>query len=174
MDENASRIVVAQPADVEPSISVMVRAFVADPVACWMYRDPQRYLLYFGQFIRAFAGTAFSTGTAWCVEGLDETLPRDVMADVNAMFAEMTKYHPQCPHWYLPTIGVEPHLQGKGYGSRLLTETLRRCDREHMPAYLESSNPDNTALYQRFGFEVLGDIRIGHSPPMVPMLRSAR
>jgi hypothetical protein len=45
---------------------------------------------------------------------------------------------------------------------------------ERMPAYLESSNPANTALYQRFGFEGLGVIRVGHSPPMVPMLRSAR
>jgi hypothetical protein len=27
-----------------------------------MYRDPQRYLVYFGRFI-------FSTGTAWCVAG---------------------------------------------------------------------------------------------------------
>jgi hypothetical protein len=32
-----------------------------------------------------------------------------------------------------------------------------------MPAYLESSNPANTALYQRFGFERLGVIRVGRS-----------
>jgi hypothetical protein len=85
----------------------------------------------------AFASRAFSTGTAWCVEGnlgaalwlppgvkpdadaiasiLDESVARDVesvardaMADVNTMFAEMTAYHPHNPHWYLPTIGVEP------------------------------------------------------------------
>ena len=196
MNENASRIVAAEATDVEPSINVMVLAFAADPVARWMYRDPRRYLLYFGHFIRAFAGTAFSTGTAWCVEGnlgaalwlppgvkpdtvaiagiLEESVPRNVMVDVNSMFAEMTTYHPQCPHWYLPTIGVEPHLHGKGFGSRLLTESLKQCDQEHMPAYLESSNPANTVLYQRFGFEILGDIRVGHSPPMVPMLRSAR
>jgi hypothetical protein len=43
-----------------------------------------------------------------------------------------------------------------------------------MPAYLESSNPDNAALYGRFGFQPLGVIRAGHSPPMVPMLRLAR
>jgi hypothetical protein len=53
----------------EPLISVMVLAFAGDPVARWMYRDPQRYLVYFGRFIRAFAGKAFSTGTAWCIEG---------------------------------------------------------------------------------------------------------
>jgi hypothetical protein len=41
-------------------------------------------------------------------------------------------------------------------------------------ASLESTNPANTALDQRFGFEGLGVTRVGHSPPMVPMLRSAR
>ena len=65
---------------------------------------------------------------------LGESVPRDLTADVNGMFAEMTAYHPHHPHWYLATIGVEPHLHGKGFGSRLLTETLKQCDRERMPA----------------------------------------
>jgi hypothetical protein len=69
MTENSSRVAAARPADMEPLISVMVLAFAADPVARWMYRDPQRYLAYFGRFIRAFAGKAFSTGTAWCIDG---------------------------------------------------------------------------------------------------------
>ena len=196
MTANSSRVAAAQPTDIEPLISVMVLAFAADPVARWMYRDPQRYLAYFGRFVRAFAGKAFSTGTAWCIEGnlggalwlpsgvrpdedriaaiLNESVPRDVMADVNAMFAEMAAYHPRNPHWYLPTIGIEPHLHRKGLGSALLTQALSRCDQEHMPAYLESSNSANTALYQRFGFKGLGVIRAGCSPPMVPMLRGAR
>jgi ribosomal protein S18 acetylase RimI-like enzyme len=193
---NGSRVATARQADMEPLISVMVLAFAADPVARWMYRDPQRYLAYFGLFIRAFAGKAFSSGTAWCIDGnlggalwlppgvkpdedaiatiLGESVPRDVMADVHTMFGEMVAYHPRNPHWYLPTIGIEPHLHRKGLGSALLTQALSRCDQEHMPAYLESSNSANTALYRRFGFEGLGVIRAGSSPPMVPMLRGAR
>jgi GNAT superfamily N-acetyltransferase len=194
--ESSSHVAVARAADIEPLINVMVLAFSADPVARWMYRDAQRYLGFFGRFIRAFAGKAFLTGTAWCIEGmlggalwlppgvnpdedaivaiLDESVPRDVMTDVNAMFAEMAAYHPRIPHWYLPTIGIEPHLHRKGLGSALLKDGLNRCDREHMPAYLESSNLANVPLYQRLGFEVLGVIRAGGSPPMVPMLRAAR
>ncbi|MGY8665149.1 GNAT family N-acetyltransferase [Bradyrhizobium sp. UFLA05-109] len=174
----------------------MVLAFAADPVARWMYRDPQQYLAYFGRFIRAFAGKAFSTGTAWCIEGnlgaalwlapgvkpaedaiasiLHESVSLRVMADVNAMFGEMAAYHPRNPHWYLPTIGTEPDLRGRGIGSALMREALSRCDQEHMPAYLESSNPANAAFYQGLGFEALGVIRAGDSPPMVPMLRPAR
>jgi ribosomal protein S18 acetylase RimI-like enzyme len=195
MTGNSSRVATAGPADMEQLISVMVLAFAGDPVARWMYRNPQRYLAYFGRFIRAFAGKAFSSGTAWCIDGnlggalwlppgvkpdedaiaaiLAESVPPEVMADVGAMFGEMAAYHPRDPHWYLPTIGIEPHLRGKGLGSALLTEALSRCDQEHMPAYLESSNSANTALYQRFGFQGLGVIRAGSSPPMMPMLRGA-
>src|SRR5258708_35090217 len=111
MNENFTGIVTARPTDMEPSIGVMVLAFAADPVARWMYRDPQRYLACFGRFIVAFAGRAFSTGTAWCIDGnlggalwlppgvkpdeqavaaiLDDGVPRDVLADLNAMVRGM-------------------------------------------------------------------------------------
>jgi ribosomal protein S18 acetylase RimI-like enzyme len=39
---------------------------------------------------------------------------------------------------------------------------------------LESSNPANISLYERFGFEVMGRIQTETSPPMHPMLRAAR
>ena len=105
---------------------------------------------------------------------LEESVPPDVKADTNAIFGEMAADHPRDPHWYLPTIGIESDLHRKGLGSALLTEGLSRCDQEHMPAYLESSNSANAALYQRLGFKALGVIRAGGSPPMVPMLRDAR
>jgi hypothetical protein len=63
MTGSNKRVAAAQPADMEPLVSVMVLAFAADPVARWMYSDPQRYLAHFGRFIRVFAGKAFSTGT---------------------------------------------------------------------------------------------------------------
>jgi hypothetical protein len=49
------------------------------------------------------------------------------------------------------------------------------CDRVHR--YQSGAGlfrATDAALYQRFGFDGLGVIRVGHSPPMVPMLRSAR
>jgi hypothetical protein len=47
-------------------------------------------------------------------------------------------------------------------------------DRDHMLAYLESSNPKNIPLYERHGFELLGTIQVGTSPPIFPMLRTPR
>jgi hypothetical protein len=51
---------------------------------------------------------------------------------------------------------------------------LARCDRDHAPAYLESSNPRNIPFYSRHGFEPLGAIQVGSSPTVVPMLRGPR
>jgi ribosomal protein S18 acetylase RimI-like enzyme len=48
---------------------------------------------------------------------------------------------------------------------------LAWCDRDHVPAYLESSNPRNISFYERHGFESLGAIQVGSSPTVVPMLR---
>jgi ribosomal protein S18 acetylase RimI-like enzyme len=86
----------------------------------------------------------------------------------------MVRYHPQEPHWYLPMIGVEPARQGKGLGAALLRAALLRVDAEGLSAYLESTNPRNVPLYERHGFEVIGEIRVGTCPPIVPMLRPAR
>ena len=88
----------------------------------------------------------------------------------------MGSYHPAEPHWYLPLIGVDPSpsCQRGGYGSELLRHALAACDKDRMPAYLESTNSENTSRYQRQGFEVLGTIQVGASPPIFPMLRRPR
>jgi ribosomal protein S18 acetylase RimI-like enzyme len=64
--------------------------------------------------------------------------------------------------------------QGRGLGSALLEAGLARCDSEGASAYLESSNPKNIPLYERYGFEALGVIEPDDFPPLTPMLRPAR
>ena len=83
----------------------------------------------------------------------------------------MEGYFPREPHWYLPMIGVEPNAQGRGLGAALMRHALERCDRDGVTAYLESSNPLNISLYQRFGCERLGEIQLGDAPVVTPMLR---
>jgi len=51
---------------------------------------------------------------------------------------------------------------------------LDRCDAEHAPGYLESSNPDNIAYYNRFGFEVTGEIAMPDGPTLWSMWRRPR
>ena len=109
---------------------------------------------------------------------LDDVVQRTVSAsirsDAMAIFEQMARYHPRGPHWYLPLIGVDPACQGHGHGGALMTYALRQCDQDHLPAYLESTNPRNISLYQRHGFQVIGTIQVGASPPLAPMLRPAR
>ena len=86
----------------------------------------------------------------------------------------MGGFHPGEPHWYLPFIGVDPAHQGEGYGTELMRHTLKRCDADGIPAYLENSNPRNALFYERLGFEQLGVIKAGTFPEIVPMLRKPR
>jgi ribosomal protein S18 acetylase RimI-like enzyme len=186
----------ATASDEAPSIAVVVLAFSADPAARWTWPDPQQYLRHFPSFVRAFGGKAFAHGSAYYVEGYagaalwlppdvhpDEdvlislvqcTVSEPMQKDVFAVFEQMGRYHPREPHWYLPLIGVDPSHQGKGYGSALLQHALLPCDRDHTLAYLESTNPKNIPLYERHGFELLGTIQVGTSPPLFPMLRKPR
>jgi ribosomal protein S18 acetylase RimI-like enzyme len=180
------------PADVERAVAVLTLAFSADPITRWTYPQPVQYLALFPVLVRAFGGGAFAEGTArhvadyagaalWLPPGkepdqaaLEASLPQGREDEFAAFFEEMASYHPHEPHWYLPLIGVDPSRRRNGYGAALLQDTLRRCDQDHVAAYLESTNPANVPLYQRHGFEVLGTIQAGSSPPLFPMLRPAR
>ena len=177
----------------EAATSVVTLAFSTDPVARWMYPDPDQYLQHFPQFIRAFAGKSFENGTAylapdfagaalWLKPGVEpnedaliglfwESTSSEVQKDLFPMFEQMGAFHPKDPHWYLPMIGVEPSRQGSGVGSALMQHSLANCDADALPAYLESSNPKNIPLYERFGFELIGTIKAGDAPPLFPMLR---
>ena len=63
-------------------------------------------------------------------------------------------------HWYLEFIGVKPELQGKGYAGTLLRAMFARLDKERLPCYLETQNPDNVPIYQHYGFRVVEEVDI--------------
>lgn len=189
-------VTIATPADAPSAIDTIVLAFSADPVARWCWPEPHRYLANMPAFVRAFAGNAFGHGGAyrtddhagaalWLPPGVhadqaalgdlvQRTVAESIRADLLAVMAQLATHHPSRPHWYLPMIGVDPARHGQGYGAALMTCALERCDREHAPAYLESTNPRNKSLYLRHGFQALGRVQIGGSPPFIPMVRAAR
>lgn len=68
-------------------------------------------------------------------------------------------------------FGVDPTCQGQGFDSMLLKHALSTCNYQKTPVYLEATNPKNVRLYERHGFEVVGTIQVGTSPPLFPMLR---
>jgi GNAT superfamily N-acetyltransferase len=196
-DDAPPTVRTADPADRARALAVLTLGFAADPFNRWLFPDGQCYLEAFPSMANAFGGRAFDVGTAWIgadCEGVALWLPPGVEPDRESLMAVvlgnvsepvaldlaevgrgMGEFHAQAGDcWYLPLIAVDPLHQGRGVGARLLVEALRRIDATGAPAYLESSNPRNVSLYRRHGFEVMGEIRAGSSPAMVPMYRAPR
>ena len=189
-------VAVVSAADEARTISTIVLAFSADPVLRWAYPDSDQYLTHFPGFAKLFGGGAFEHRTAYCSDGfkgaalwlppgaqpdeeplvglIQSSVEERIQEDMFAMLEQMGSHHPEEPLWYLPLIGVDPAQQGKGHGSALLEHVLAVCDRDHSGAYLENSNPRSTPLYERHGFEVIAEIQVGDSPPLWPMIRTAR
>jgi len=91
-----------------------------------------------------------------------------------AMMDIVEKHHPKEPHYYLQVIGTDPAKQGKGFGGVVMRRHLAVADAARMPCYLESSKATNIPIYQSFGFEVTGEIRLPDGPTLYPMWRKAR
>jgi GNAT superfamily N-acetyltransferase len=84
----------------------------------------------------------------------------------------LERAHPhQPPHFYLAVLGTDPPRQGHGIGTALMQPLLELCDRDAVPAYLESSKERNIDFYARFGFHVREEVRLPNGPPMWPMWR---
>ena len=181
----------------EVGLSTIVTAFAADPLLRWILPSADKYLNHSAGIFDGFGGVAFDAGTAYQVadfagvalwvppshaqhhdnedaefsSSLTQLVVPEQMEEVATVLTQMQSYHPDYDCWYLPLIGVDPGHQGRGLGAQLMKYALASCDEAGLPAYLESSNPANISLYERFGFEVMGRIQTKTSPPVHPMLR---
>jgi ribosomal protein S18 acetylase RimI-like enzyme len=193
---DSPKVRIATPSELERAIATLTVAFAADPFTRWVWPAAADFLEHFPMVLREFGVHAaanqsvyvtddFGGASLWmppAVQPNDAALVAIIERSVRGkrkedfleVFGQMGSYHPEDAHWYLPMIGVDPSRQNAGNGSALLKHALARCDGEGVPAYLESSNPMNITLYQRHGFEIMGEIRVADSPPMTPMLRTPR
>lgn len=175
--------------------STLAAAFQDDPVMEWLWPDQQRRAFglprlfatqtrhhhFASQGVDIAVDTSGAIGGAalwdppgkWKPSTLTELrmLPRLVRAfgprlRAGKQLADlMTESHPAEPHWYLATIGTDPVRRGRGYGQALLNARLAHCDREGVPAYLESSKQANIGYYERFGFEVTEKVTLPDGGP---------
>jgi len=186
-------VAVIEARDRERAVATLTLAFAADPVTRWAWPDARVYSLYWPRMVEAFGGRAFDHGSAHGLEemqavalwlppsvGPDEIAVMELMGEslddrrlgeVEALFGQMDELHPSEQHWYLPLTGVDPPGQGRGLGSSLLRHGLSICDQARLPAYLEATSPRSRDLYARHGFEIVGVIQAGSSPPMWAMRR---
>jgi len=177
-------------------VDSIVLGFSADPVLRWAFPEPHKYLTTCPTIIQLYGGGAFEHSSAYQLQnyaGAALWLPPDVHPDeegltklfqdnfdgaqldeIFSLFEQMDNFHPDEPCWHLAFIAVDPAQQNKGYGSALLEHTLEVVDRDKKLAYLESTNEANLTLYQRHGFELIGNIQAGNSPSLFPMIREPR
>jgi GNAT superfamily N-acetyltransferase len=175
-------------------------AFVDDPVMDWLFPkdtpDQRRLRGLFSLQMRRHLipnGGTYTTndiegGALWAPPGQWRLGPADILRDLPAIvrifgrrfpvamrgLAFVEKKHPTAPHWYLATLGTAPDHQGKGVGSALMAPVLDLCDREEMPAYLESSKKQNIPFYSRHGFEITEEMQLPEGPPIWGMWREPR
>lgn len=186
----------ATPDEMPHAVAAIVAAFLTDPTARFAWPGARDYLKAMPLAIHELAGACFGQGTAYISgdlcgtalwlpprvqpngEALEkvfrDTAKPEHLDDLLATFEKMDQSHPKGAHWYLPMIGVDPRVQGKGLGAELMRYSIARCDQDGALAYLETANPRNIPLYERFGFEAMEQFQVGAAPRVTPMLRRPR
>jgi hypothetical protein len=178
--------------------AVLARAFQEDPVMSWLFPDaPDRRLRLLRFFVNSvervnrghrliFGVNDLHSAALWDPPGTwrltlwDQIRLAPAMLStfgfriflVLKMLAQLERHHLAEPHYYLFAIGTEPELQCQHLGTTLMTPMLERCDREGLPAYLESSNPRNEPFYRRLGFAVTGEVQLpANEAPSIKLMR---
>jgi ribosomal protein S18 acetylase RimI-like enzyme len=189
----------AGPEDRDLVVELLDAAFRHDPVSSWVlpgddYRRRTHPVLM-GAFTDGVMeagridvtedGTACALWIPVPAEGMEEdpegaAAVRELVDPANERVEQIAlltgEIHPKGhAHEYLWMVAVAPEHQGKGLGAALIGETLDRCDREGLGAYLEASNTRSCRLYERLGFRYSRPpLELPDGPRMYPMWRDPR
>ena len=77
--------------------------------------------------------------------------------------AQIKHIQPKEEMLYLWFIGVDPFLQHKGIGSKLMDEVIQLSKTKNLPLLLETSTIENLPWYKRFGFETYDKLELGYT-----------
>jgi len=91
-------------------------------------------------------------------------LPQEMALRIGKWRSIWAKHDPKKPHWHIDPLGVLPERQGQGVGSQLLEHFCGSVDRLGQAAYLETDQTKNVRLYERFGFNVVGETLVSAVP----------
>lgn len=186
----------AAPSDVPSLCTMLALAFQEEPVMAYIFPDPDVRRARLPSFFKVIAtgdiasGACFQTVggeacTIWrapghgqlsFVEMLQQAWPwiasaRTALGRALVYSHASDTKHPRGPHWYLHVAGCHPAAQGRGFGGAAIRAGLLLCERDGVPAYLETATESNLALYAAFGFAVTQDWRVPGGPQCWSMLR---
>jgi GNAT superfamily N-acetyltransferase len=190
----------ASAADVDLVTAIISRAFAQDPLWGHAMARPDGGTAHHAVLWQPFIEGALRYPCTWLTRGAEATsiwippggtemtpeqeqrladLAADYLGPAAGDYLELLSRfdaaHPRAePHYYLTLLGTHPDHRGRGIGMRLLAHALEQVDAEHLPAYLESSNPANNRRYASVGFEPHGEFRYpGGGPAVTTMWRPA-
>jgi GNAT superfamily N-acetyltransferase len=187
-------------ADAEPLSQSLARAFIDDPMMCFLLRDEATREAKLPRLFKLLFKLALPLGGCDVTEGYESAalwrpphhweLPFYQYITNGVEFLSLfglggarhamwvmdyiEKRHPHEPHWYLQVLGTDPAKQGMGFGGVSIRRHLAIADAAGMPCYLESSKESNIPIYSSFGFEVTGELIPPGGPTLYPMWRKAR
>ena len=179
----------ASEAETSRVTDVVSEAFLDDPTWSWAFPDPavrrQWWTFCIREALRypwTFSTEGFETVSVWIPPDGSELSPGaelsvparlidlvgDRASDVGELLERFGRAHPRDePHYYLSLLGTAREHRGRRLGMALLEENLARIDAEHMPAYLESSNPNNNHRYESVGFVAVSSFQAPSDGPAV-------
>jgi GNAT superfamily N-acetyltransferase len=183
--------------DAAVTVELLVGAFYDDPTWAWAFPDPDRrrdqQRALWQLFVRGalrypwiWLAAEEAATSVWIPPGGTE-LPPEQEVEMEQLLVELLgadagrvlhaveqfdEAHPKDePHYYLTLLGTDPARRGRGIGLGLLAANLELVDAEGLPAYLESSNPANVPLYERFGFKTVRSFELPDGPVVHTMWR---
>ncbi|HVL92600.1 MAG TPA: GNAT family N-acetyltransferase [Acidimicrobiales bacterium] len=176
---------------------ILAQAFFDDPVISWAFPDDDRRRELLPDVFSLFVDGFLPAGEVRVTEDIGAALwmppeaaaadedPDEMVRQIEAVIgadaerflelvALLDEHHPHEPAYYLLAVGVRPASQGTGVGSSLMRPVLEQCDRDGVAAYLEATSERSRKLYQRHGFEAIGQFAPTGAPPLWPMWRAPR
>ena len=186
--------------DLDAVGSCLASAFADDPLwGLWSFPDPQHRSYGLQPFMRFFGACGIrhpslrmtaggEAVTVWTLPGEIYVTPEeeielealvaqlfgDRAPEFSALFEQFDENLPEGDYYHLEWWATHRDHAGRGLGSALLHEDLSRIDAEHVPSYLESTNPANLSRYERFGFHRTGEFGPPGGPVVTTMWREAR
>lgn len=166
----------ATPADLDTLATTVVVAFDQDPAfRAFFGPDPD-----FGPLALAFATDLLrrriATDSVWMTDDGDAlamwdppagtvdapastlVLPDDARARLGDYDAQVHGAITTDPHWYLGVLASHPRRRGEGLARLVAQAGLDAAAEAGLPAVLETTNPDNVAMYERSGWATTAEL----------------
>jgi ribosomal protein S18 acetylase RimI-like enzyme len=173
--------------DRDAVVATVVAAFANDPAFRFFFPDVDRYELQATRFVQYLFDKRVSHRTVWTTANCEavalwsppgndpHAAPSHDVARMQAALHEAiggeasNRLHlydnavrgsmPESePYWYLGVLGADPAYHGQGFGFAVMRAGMAHAQLHNGVSYLETTNPNNVAYYQRNGWEITNTI----------------